>query len=80
MTNGDKLIMGGKVLEFSADKYYNAGREEGRKEGRNEGRNEGRICMLWELVNRHLLSLKDAADSIHMSVEEFTKQASAFSV
>ena len=76
--------MGGKVLEFSADKYYNAGREEGRtegrKEGRNEGRNEGRICMLWELVNRHLLSLKDAADSIHMSVEEFTKQASAFSV
>ncbi|MBQ7488482.1 MAG: hypothetical protein IJT77_13405, partial [Clostridia bacterium] len=29
-----KLIMGGKVLEFSADKYYNAGREEGRKEGR----------------------------------------------
>ena len=68
--------MGGKVLEFSADKYYNAGRED----GRNEGRNEGRICMLWELVNRHLLSLNDAADSIHMSVEEFTKQASAFSV
>ncbi len=68
--------MGGKVLEFSADKYYNAGREEGRKEGWNEGR----ICMLWELVNRHLLSLKDAADSIHMSVEEFTKQASAFNV
>lgn len=30
-------IMGGKILEFSADKYYDAGKEEGRAEGRSEG-------------------------------------------
>ena len=34
-------IMGGKILEFSADKYYNAGVEKGHEEGREEGREEG---------------------------------------
>ena len=36
-------IMGGRVLEFSADKIYDAGKEEGREEGRMEGREEGRM-------------------------------------
>lgn len=34
-------IMGGTVLEFSADKYFNAGKEEGREEGREEGIEKG---------------------------------------
>ena len=36
-------IMGGRVLEFSADKIYDAGKEEGREEGRMEGWEEGRM-------------------------------------
>ena len=36
--------MGGKILEFSADKYYDAGKEEGRTEGRTEG--EQRLASL----------------------------------
>ena len=32
-----------QVLEFSADKIYDAGKEEGREEGRMEGREEGRM-------------------------------------
>ncbi len=39
-------IMGGEILEFRADKYYNAGladgMEEGLKKGREEGVKEGR--------------------------------------
>ncbi|MBQ9009581.1 MAG: hypothetical protein IJ088_09655 [Clostridia bacterium] len=34
-------IMGGRILEFSADKYYNEGRGEGLKEGYQKGRGEG---------------------------------------
>lgn len=34
-------IMGGTILEFSADKYFDAGKAEGRVEGRAEGRAEG---------------------------------------
>jgi len=37
-----QTIMGGNVLEFRADRYYNAGKKEGREEGRAEGRAEGR--------------------------------------
>ncbi|MBQ9009580.1 MAG: hypothetical protein IJ088_09650 [Clostridia bacterium] len=33
--------MGGKILEFSADKYYNEGRGEGLKEGIQKGRVQG---------------------------------------
>ena len=35
-------IMGGTILEFSADKYFNAGKEQGKAEGKAEGRAEGR--------------------------------------
>ena len=34
-------IMGGKILEFSADKYFDAGKDEGLKEGKKEGLEEG---------------------------------------
>ena len=35
-------IMGGTILEFSADKYFDAGKAEGRAEGKAEGRAEGK--------------------------------------
>lgn len=35
-------IMGGKILEFSADKLFDAGKAEGRAEGLAEGKAEGR--------------------------------------
>ena len=35
-------IMGGVILEFSADKYFDAGKAEGKAEGREEGRKEER--------------------------------------
>ena len=38
-----QTIMGGTILEFPADKYYNAGLEKGEEKGREEGREEGRI-------------------------------------
>ena len=34
-------IMGGRVLKFSADKFFDEGKEEGRREGIEEGRKEG---------------------------------------
>ena len=34
-------IMGGRILEFSADKYFYAGEVKGRKEGEAKGRKEG---------------------------------------
>ena len=33
--------MGGTILEFSADKYFNAGEAKGRAEGEAKGRAEG---------------------------------------
>jgi hypothetical protein len=35
-------IMGGTILEFSADKYYDAGKAEGNTKGRAEGKAEGK--------------------------------------
>ena len=34
--------MGGEILEFSADKLFNAGEAKGRAEGKAEGRVEGK--------------------------------------
>ena len=34
--------MGGKLLEFSADKYYNEGKADGKEEGYDEGHEDGR--------------------------------------
>ena len=36
-------IMGGTILEFSADKYFDAGKAAGKAEGRAEGKAEGRV-------------------------------------
>ena len=35
--------MGGRILEFNADKIYDAGRKEGEEKGRKEGEEKGRI-------------------------------------
>ncbi len=35
--------MGGEILEFSADKLFNAGEAKGRAEGKAEGRVEGKV-------------------------------------
>lgn len=35
--------MGGTILEFSADKFFDAGRAEGKAEGKAEGRAEGEV-------------------------------------
>lgn len=34
--------MGGKILEYSADQYYDAGKADGKAEGKAEGRTEGK--------------------------------------
>ena len=44
-------IMGGKILEFSADKYYDEGRAEGWTEGRAEGWMEGEATGEQKLAN-----------------------------
>ena len=36
-----KTIMGGGILEFSADKYFNAGKKEGQEEGMEKGEEKG---------------------------------------
>ena len=41
-------IMGGVILEFSADKYYDAGKKEGREEGREEG--EAKLASLMNIL------------------------------
>ena len=70
-------IMGGVILEFSADKYYNAGEamgfEKGRAEGRVEGRVEGRAEVLSALVKDGFLPVSEAAKRLNMTEGEFLK-------
>jgi len=51
------------------------GRKEGREEGRKEGREEGRLETFVELVKDGLLSVKEAARRLNMTVPEFEKAA-----
>ena len=44
-------IMGGTILEFSADKYFDAGKAEGKAEGRAEGKAEGKAEGEQKLAN-----------------------------
>ena len=49
-----KTIMGGVILEFSADKYFDAGKAEGRKEGEKNGKKEGKkegVQSMADLIN-----------------------------
>ena len=47
-------IMGGEILEFSADKLFNAGEAKGRAEGKAEGRAEGKAERSQEIYERML--------------------------
>ena len=70
-------IMGGEILEFSADKYYNAGRAEGEAigEARGEARGEakGRAEVLSALVKDGFLPVSEAAKRMNMTEGEFLK-------
>ena len=74
---GVKTVMGGKVLEYEAKTIRRAGLEEGRKEGRKEGLREGqkkgRAEVLFELVQKDLLSVENAASQLNLSEEMFLK-------
>ena len=81
--------MGGRVLEFSADKYYNDGKkkgwEEGRKEGREEGRKEGmgegigqgidkeRIFNIRNNMKKLKMTAEDAMNFMEIPVEEHSR-------
>ena len=51
-----------------------AGLNEGLTKGRKAGLNEGRLDMLFNLVEKHLLSTKDAADQMDMDETEFLEK------
>lgn len=57
-------VMGGKVLNYRAKEILMRGREEGRQE---------LMKMLVKLVQKNLLQIKDAAEQIGMSEDEFTQ-------
>ena len=78
-------IMGGKILEFSADKYYYAGKADGKAEGfvegeaagEEKGEEKGTIRTLWGLVIDNLLELDTAAARANLSVSDFQEQGKA---
>ena len=47
---------------------------EGKAEGKAEGRAEGELNILRKLVSQGLLTVKEAADSINVTVEEFERR------
>ena len=63
---GVKAVMGGKVLEYEAKTIRN--------EGRREGRSEGRLEMLFDLVDKGLLSIAEAAVMTNLTEELFKKK------
>jgi len=70
-----QTIMGGKVLEFSADKYYNAGKKEGLKEGREAGKDEERVFNIRNAMDKLSMTAEAAMDFIEIPVEEHEKYA-----
>ena len=69
------------LTEYDEEDVMNGFREEGREEGVKEGREEGVkeglkegiIYTLIGLVNDKLLSIKDAANRLHLSEAEFVE-------
>ena len=57
------------------EKFEDA-REEGREEGRKEGREEGMTNTLIALVNKGLLTPKDAAEQAGIAEADFMKKMS----
>ena len=63
-------IMGGRVLEFPADKYFQAGETKGRKEGREEGREEETIEGIQRAMKKLKLSLAGAMEFMDIPPED----------
>lgn len=60
---GVKSVMGGKVLDYEAKTIWN--------EGKMEGKIEGKIELLFDLVRKNLLTVKDAAQQVNLTEDEF---------
>ncbi len=70
--------MGGRVLEYEAKTIKNEGwlegKVEGHKEGKIEGKMEGKIEVLFDLVENHVFTIKEAASYAGLTVEEFSNK------
>ncbi len=70
--------MGGRVLEYEAKTIKNEGwlegKVEGHKEGKIEGKMEGKIEVLFDLVENHVFTIKEAASYADLTVEEFSNK------
>ena len=71
-----------KFLKMQREDAYEEGRADGRIEGRAEGRADGisvgKLEMLYELVRKDLISLKDAAQEANQTEEEFEAGMKAY--
>lgn len=63
---GVKEVMGGRVLEYEA------------KTIKNEGRKEGRIEVLFDLVENHIFTIKEAASYANLTVEDFSDKINSY--
>ena len=63
------------LTEYGFDRALADQRRDGKEEGRKEGREEGRLETFVELVKDGLLSVKEAARRLNMTVPEFEKAA-----
>ena len=63
-------VMGGRVLEYEAKTIKN----EGWLEGKVEGHKEGKIEVLFDLVENHVFTIKEAASYAGLTVEEFSNK------
>jgi len=63
-------VMGGRVLEYEAKTIKN----EGWLEGKVEGYKEGKIEVLFDLVENHVFTIKEAASYAGLTVEEFSNK------
>ena len=76
--------MGGTVLEFSADKVFNAGVEKGREEGREEcwkegyetGLDEAYLANIRTVMKKMKYTAKKAMDLLELTEQEQAKYTS----
>ena len=59
------------ITEYNEEEVMDIRFEEGKEEGREEGIEIGGIRMLIDLVKKGMLTLTQAAEEAHMSVDEF---------
>ena len=71
--DGVKNIMVGKILDHPAKDIL----KQGIAQGITQGIAEGRLNMLFELVTKKLLSLKDASATANLSEDDFSRMMAA---